>query len=176
MLLRPRVISPCKDIKMKYKSQIERYLAQVAAIDSSGFHSWVLEKGKLFLPDAVVEIAPPMIEQLRPEPKGCFLNSYRVATNIEELSYFEGFYLPGIGGNPLFPMEHAWNVRKWSGRDVYSGPVGNVLDFTAQGGEIEVLEWFGIELTPDQVKPALLEGCRTPLLRLFIEEKNRKVK
>lgn len=147
------------------KTQIERYLAQVAEIDNSGFHAWVLENGKAFAPADVVEISPLVLAIFNPTPKACFNNSWRIANRIDELTYFEGFYLPGINGAPLFPMEHAFNVRE---------STGSVLDFTAQGGEIEVLEWFGLPLPLADVARALTEGFRTPLLEAFISQKGKK--
>lgn len=145
---------------MNNKTQIERYLEQVATIDKSGFHAWVLETGRSFTPADVVEISPLMLEHVDPQPKGCFFNSYRGA-GIKDLSYFEGFYLPTFKGGPLFPMEHAFNVRK---------STGSILDFTAQAGKIDVCEWFGVELSPVDVAIYLLEGGRTPLLSYFIEK------
>ena len=72
------------------------------------------------------------------EPRGCFLNAYRVALDEPDLLYTEGYGLRfGI------PMDHAWLTHTLTGQIVDPTWAGAVDQF----GEVESVAYLGVKFS-----------------------------
>lgn len=141
-------------------SQLLDYVRQVAQIDSSGFHQYLLDQGELFTPHQLTSPTPDMMRRVAPVPKGCFHNSHRAATIFRgQLRYCEGYYLVRMSDRRdlSLPLQHAWNVDA----------EGNVVDTTVHRQNIIVDAWFGVIV--DDISVTIDPGhvALTPIVGAF---------
>ena len=127
---------------------IEEYIEQVTAMTSrlrvpnsryAGANGFLLQHGQKFPLGKTPDTLPNALLN-----KACFENCYRIALKFPRYAYAEGYAIPVIKGESLFPMEHAWLVDR---------ATGEAIEITWE--ELGT-EYFGVLIT----KPALREAHR----------------
>jgi hypothetical protein len=121
-------------------SIIQEHLNQIQKLckdnNMSGLrvHVYVGDKGKQYTQHTTPLNTQPIDTQI----KACFRNA-ALASLMYGYDYVEGFYT--TDACPELVLEHAWNIDSQ----------GRVIDYTANKFGINVVEYFGVAMTRDDV-------------------------
>ncbi len=141
---------------------IKQHLESFKLLGQRGFMSEQLEKGTGYTPDKDAVGLVYNHKHLLPSinQKECYRNSLLAALVIPELEYWEGFYV--TEGIPL-ALNHAFNVEN-----------GKVVDFTAIKFNINVTEYWGIQVPHKVLEEYIKTDQWLTALQFYLQKISKK--